>query len=646
MRRTNFGWTDPLRRATRTLRFKMTVGVTSFIVMISVLLSTLFVMYLGSSEEAASRRLVEDATVVLSATISEEVMARDPDGIRDRLTGFLTDSRILYVVVSTPDGELIRIVDSCPDDLVAHVNSPATPARLFHARPLPNGPDGRRLEVAVPVQSPAPDRQPMGAVRVGYSMSAASQRVEELQWRIAMITFAMMVMGTGGTMFLVGRVIGPIQELARGTESIADGDLDVHVSEESDDEVGVLARSFNRMTERLRTAMNLEREFSRDLEQRVQEKTREIGETREHLSNIVENVGASILVADLDGTVISANTHTMHIFGTKPEFTVGRALDEFACGVRVEDLLGRLEESGGPVVYDARFSLKGQHEMDLLITHTLLRDTRGRAAGILQITKDITTLRRMERRLVSSERLSAMGEMAGEIGHELNNYLMAIGGRAELITVALSRGSDSRSLAKVDRSAKIIADQVAEMRRLTDGLLDSAQKETAPQEFDLNELVRSTVEFVRPQNRFDGIQFVLGIADQALPVLADPQQIRQVLLNLLANGADATKERTPDGGNLRVGTFADGDRVGFRVEDHGVGISAETRGRIFEPHFTTKPTGHGFGLAVCYRVVQNHGGAIEVESTPGAGATFTVRLPKEARKPAAASERGVPGAAP
>jgi len=126
------------------------------------------------------------------------------------------------------------------------------------------------------------------------------------------------------------------------------------------------------------------------------------------------------------------------------------------------------------------------------------------------------------------------------------------------------------------------------------------------------------------------------VTDPPLVTLADPQQIRQVVLNLLANAADATIERNREGGEIRVRVFRDPAGVGVVVSDDGSGIDERTRARLFEPHFTTKPTGHGFGLAVCHRVVENHGGSIRVESTPGAGATFTVRLPRRTRESSAA----------
>jgi PAS domain S-box-containing protein len=448
--------------------------------------------------------------------------------------------------------------------------------------------------------------------------------VRELRWRAASIALTMILLGTAGTTILMRTLIGPIQDLARATERVAEGDFTTRMEVPSDDELGILSHSFNVMTERLEKARDRQESWSRELENRVREKTREIEETRRHLANIVENVGASVIVADLDGTVVSANSTTTRIFGIKPEWIVGRSLQEFTCDPdrRVAELR-RLLEEGGTIVYEAAFVLDESRTMDLLVTHTLLRDPDGRASGILQVTKDITALKIMERRLMDSERLSAMGEMAGEIGHELNNYLTAIGGRAELIPMALERGNHDL----VRQNSTIIAEQVARMRVLTDGLLDSARKETSPMEIDLHETIERAVEFARPQNKFNDIDLSVVGPQRPLPVRADPQQITQVILNLLGNAADAILQKGGGTGSIRVESFQRGNEAGFRVIDDGIGIDEKTIGRIFEPRFTTKKSGHGFGLAVCHRVIRDHGGDIVVESHPGRGSTFVVTLP-------------------
>jgi PAS domain S-box-containing protein len=625
---------EPLRRTfprvvtvLRSLRFKATIAVASINVIISLLLSTLFVLYVERIEHHAAARDAQGIAQLFAGEAGAALQSQDRARVEEALDAVIRNPAVLHASVSDlQDVIALRTSESTEEirSLLPARDASIPPAHV-QAEPRRDGGNGPVvLDVVAPAFAAPPERAPVGAVRVAYSLAPTLAKIRDLRWRAASIALVMILLGTAGTTILMRTLIGPIQDLAHATERVAEGDFSTRMETTSDDELGTLTRSFNEMTLRLERARDRQESWSRELENRVREKTREIEETRRHLANIVENVGASVIVADLDGTVVSANSTTTKIFGIKPEWIVGRSLQEFTCdSQRKVAELRRLLEDGGTVVYEAGFELDESRTMDLLVTHTLLRDPDGKASGILQVTKDITALKMMERRLMDSERLSAMGEMAGEIGHELNNYLTAIGGRAELIPMALERGNHEL----VRQNSTIIAEQVARMRVLTDGLLDSARKETSPIEIDLHETIERAVEFARPQNRFNDIDLSVSESRQPLPVLADPQQITQVILNLLGNAADAIVAKGGAGGAIRVESFRRGGETGFRVIDNGTGIEEKTIGRIFEPRFTTKKNGHGFGLAVCHRVVRDHGGDITVESQNGRGSTFTVLLP-------------------
>ncbi len=634
-----------VRAGATSLRVQATVGFVAFLCLVGAGLSALFL----ATWESRTRGVSRQAAVRVAASLADAVSGDAGRGDLPRVQAALEarmrhDPSLLLAVVESPAGT-IRLDGSCPPPLRARLDGIPVPRTSTAHQTLLDAEDGPVLDLALPLPAAAGGgTDASGVLRIAYALDPRGAAAAELRWRIIATTLALLVLGAAGASFLTSRLLGPLPDLVADTERIAEGDLDHRVRLESDGELGALGRTINQLTDELRRWQDRQHTWSGELSRRVEEKTREIAETREHLANIVENVGASIIVADLDGTVVSANTHTMHIFGTKPEFAVGRRLEEFAgeAGAKPETLLPALLH-GGSRVNETRLPGAGEDGgKDLLVIQTLLRDTGGHAAGFLQIAKDVTPIKQMERRLVHSERLSAMGEMAGEIGHELNNYLMAIGGRAELIVAALSDGADPRRLAKIKRGAEIIAEQVGEMRRLTDGLLDASRKESSPTDVDLSELVERTIEFVKPQNRFDGITLELAKAEGPLRVFADPQQIRQVVLNLLTNAAEATRERMASGGTIRVETIRGAASATVRVTDEGPGIPEHVRDRIFEPHFTTKPKGHGFGLAVCHRVVANHGGAITAESPRTGGAVFTVKLPLDPSRAAAIS----PGRAP
>jgi signal transduction histidine kinase len=244
-------------------------------------------------------------------------------------------------------------------------------------------------------------------------------------------------------------------------------------------------------------------------------------------------------------------------------------------------------------------------------------------------------LRRTQNMLIYSERMAAKGEMAAELGHELRNQLVAVKGRAQM----LLRDAERQQFGNVSRHAQIVLEQAHRMEAMSKGLMDFSHKELKIERVDVNALLNRSIEFVRPQNRFDGVEWDLKL-DAALPELrADPGQLQQVLINLFQNAADAMSENghgperpavpTPPQRIIMVRSEYDERvrRVRITVADSGPGIPAALLQKVFEPHFTTKVDGHGFGLSTSYRIVMNHGGEISAESPPGHGAQFTVMLP-------------------
>jgi signal transduction histidine kinase len=240
-------------------------------------------------------------------------------------------------------------------------------------------------------------------------------------------------------------------------------------------------------------------------------------------------------------------------------------------------------------------------------------------------TRRYIELRNAQNQIVHRERMAAKGEMAAEIGHELRNQLVAISGRAQL----LLRDGERQAFENVNRHAQIILEQSRRMEALSKGLMDFSSAEIKVERVDVNALVQRSVEFVRTQNRFDTVEWDLEFAPQLPELRVDPGQIQQVLLNLFMNAADAMQEKGVSTRRIRMVTAYDerARTVRMTVTDSGTGIAPQNLARIFEPHFTTKATGHGFGLSTSYRIITNHGGRVTAESAPGQGATFTITLP-------------------
>lgn len=230
--------------------------------------------------------------------------------------------------------------------------------------------------------------------------------------------------------------------------------------------------------------------------------------------------------------------------------------------------------------------------------------------------------------MIQSERMAAQGVMAAEIAHELNNYLTAISGRAQLILMKTPPDADQR----LRQAAQVIFETTASMSALTRGLMDAARRETQRRPASLNDIVTNTIEFVRPQNKFDNVEFEVRL-DATLPLIQlDPPQIQQVLLNLIVNAAEAMNDAGTAEKRIVIHTRLNPQQqtVLLTVSDSGPGMTSEIAARIFEPTVTTKKYGHGFGLSTSFRIIQNHEGRIRVQTKPGEGATFIVDLPLKA----------------
>jgi signal transduction histidine kinase len=239
---------------------------------------------------------------------------------------------------------------------------------------------------------------------------------------------------------------------------------------------------------------------------------------------------------------------------------------------------------------------------------------------LARVHLQLAEVQRVQQQLVRASKLSAVGELAAAVAHEVNNPLTGILGYAELLVDELPEDDPRRD------EASVIRDQAFRARSIVKALLDFARPRQ-PQRIDtnLNDLARATLELVRC--RASEAEIVIAEEYGDLPSLdIDADGFGQVLLNLFNNALEAM----PNGGKLSVATFSDPGRVGIVVSDDGAGMDEETRSRIFTPFFSTRAGGagaYGLGLSVSLQIVESHGGTIEVDSTPGRGSTFTAWLP-------------------
>ena len=237
-----------------------------------------------------------------------------------------------------------------------------------------------------------------------------------------------------------------------------------------------------------------------------------------------------------------------------------------------------------------------------------------------KLQNQLDETQRMQQQMVQASKMAAVGELAAAVAHEVNNPLTGILGFSELLLAGLDAGDPKRA------DMAVIHSEAVRARGIVRALLEFARPRPPQRvQAEPNAMVRSAVDLVRFRAQERRVTIVEDYG--SVPSLEiDPDAMKQVLLNLFSNAFEAM----PAGGELRVATLRSGDRIGLRVADNGIGMEPSTRNRIFTPFFTTRAGtegGTGLGLSVGLRIVEGHGGSIEVDSEAGSGSTFTIWLP-------------------
>ena len=369
-------------------------------------------------------------------------------------------------------------------------------------------------------------------------------------------------------------------------------------------------------------------------------------------TSAADGLPVALLKLSVDGRVLMANADAGRLLGAEP-----------APESRVSDLmegLGRpvetwLAEAARGVVR-SEFLRLTRRDREVYVQVTLSPITEAGKPALLAVLHDATELKSLEAQFVQSQKMQAIGQLAGGVAHDFNNLLTAISGHCDLLLLRHDQGDpDYADLVQIHQNANRAAALVGQ-------LLAFSRKQTLrPERLDLRDTLADLTHLL---NRLVGERVTLTLShDPELPpIRADKRQLEQVLMNLVVNARDAM----PEGGEIRIETerrhlaepwrrdraeVPPGDYVAVRVADEGVGIPADKIGKVFEPFYTTKRTGEGtgLGLSTVYGIVKQTGGFVFVDSAPGEGATFTLLFPAQpataeegAPRPAAASDAEAP----
>jgi PAS domain S-box-containing protein len=375
-------------------------------------------------------------------------------------------------------------------------------------------------------------------------------------------------------------------------------------------------------------------------EQQQRKYLRELEEKNALLRSMFEGSGDSISVKDLEGRYLYINQTLARIYGTSPENILGKTAGNFndRATARLLAEHDRLVLSSGQTKAFEYPAVTGQN-LTFLTTKSPVRDSEGKIIGVITMSRDITEHRAMEERLRQSQKMEAIGTLAGGVAHDFNNILMVISGYSQVLIDALAKEPKLRShVEQMQRAGERAAS-------LTRQLLAFSRKQTTqPEPLNLNHVVTG-MEKMLLRLIGENITITTKLAPELGAVNADAGQLEQVILNLAVNARDAM----PQGGQLTLETKnldfpagedneSDGHRLGpcvqLEVRDTGIGMEPSVRAHIFEPFFTTKPKGKGtgLGLSTVYGIVEQAGGQITFKTVLGEGTSFRILLPRIASR--------------
>lgn len=339
------------------------------------------------------------------------------------------------------------------------------------------------------------------------------------------------------------------------------------------------------------------------------------------LNNAVENTNEAFVTIDEESRVLFFNRAAERMFGYSREEVIGRDLSDILspmCRAGHQEAVARYVRTGQARVIG--------HETEVQITHrngtvfpASISFSVARVEGHCYFTallRDLSDTKRLQDQLVQKERLAGLGQTVAEINHEIKNPLVMIGGFARQLLRKAVDEQDRNKLAVI----------VSEVERLEHLLLGLRELYKAPQlnmaEVELNILLAEVVELVSHHARGSGVELRFEPGEE-VAVSVDTEKLKQVLLNLIKNGIEAT----PSGGSVLVSTRRTEGMVEVMVSDTGEGIPEAIRARMFSPFFTTKEKGTGLGLSISKRIIDDHPGcSFRIDSVEGQGTVATIGL--------------------
>ncbi|MGA1865698.1 MAG: sensor histidine kinase [bacterium] len=433
--------------------------------------------------------------------------------------------------------------------------------------------------------------------------------------------------------FILRFVNRPIRQLTNGTRRITDGDLDHHIKSFTEDEIGELARSFNRMTDDLKTYQE------------------HLIHAKEYIDNIIGSMIDTLIVVNPDGTIRTVNQAALRLLKYEKDeeligLHIGKILAKDTPFFEWEDLYILLKKDSIRN-YDTIYKAKDGTEIPINLSASVMKDKAGNLLAIVCVARDMREIQKLindlkqayqvlqstQTQLIQSSRLASMGVLAAGIAHEINNPINSIINFAGLLQDEVMPDTEPADYVQwiLKEGQRII--------NIVKNLLSFARSDKQEQSpCIITEIIDTSISFTKSFLAKDGIKIQSSFEPDLPRIRAKSSQLEQVFINLIINARDALNEKYPTLNENKIikievkSVEKDGIpyiRILFR--DNGNGIDEESLDKIFDPFFTTKTVGKGtgLGLSISYGIIADHKGSIEVSSKKGFQTSFTIDLPAE-----------------
>jgi two-component system nitrogen regulation sensor histidine kinase NtrY len=422
------------------------------------------------------------------------------------------------------------------------------------------------------------------------------------------ITLLIIFSATWFGFYIAKGITVPIQKLAEATHALAQGNLDFRIDVKARDEIGVLVKSFNKMTEDLKSSKT-----------KLERSNAELDRRRAYIETILDNITTGVLSIGPDGHITTLNRAAERILKIQSDDLKGKHYTDAFRTHKLEPLIDLVDQ----LKLQPRPSMEKELGLDLTgktltlhINLSRLQEQNGEPMGSVVVFDDLSEL-------IRAQKVAAWQEVAKRIAHEIKNPLTPIQLSAQRLRKKYFE--DSQDFHTIfDESTKIIINEVNSLKTLVDEFSNFARMPAPqPQPLDLHRVLQEAVLLYEGAHK--DIQILRDLDDRMPILILDRDQMKRVFVNLFENAVEAMNKR----GRIWVTSRFEGQeqRVRIEVADEGIGIQPEDVDKLFVPYFSKKKSGTGLGLAIVNRIISDHNGSIRVVQNEPRGTRFVIELP-------------------